>query len=120
MSSTDRSQILRMVENGEVSVEEAIGMMSPTEEQPSSSDASGVNRLLRVRVSDLKTGIDRVRVKIPLGLMRWGFALGSRFAPELHGLDWDAMIADLDQYAEGRIVDVEDSRENQRVEIYIE
>jgi len=38
----------------------------------------------------------------------------------LEGLDIDEMMNDLDQYAGGRIVEVEDEMDNQRVEIYIE
>jgi hypothetical protein len=77
-------------------------------------------RWLRVRVSDLSSGRNKVSVNIPFNLMKWGFALGSHFAPELEGLDIDEMIRDLDQYAAGRIVEVEDADDNERVEVYIE
>jgi len=120
MNGSNRLQILQMVEQGRVSVEDAIGMMSsPANPAPTAQPGEG-QRWLRVRVSDLNSGRNKVSVNIPFNLMKWGFALGSRFAPELEGLDIDEMIRDLDQYAAGRIVEVEDADDNERVEIYIE
>jgi hypothetical protein len=124
---TNNEQILQMIKNGDVSVEDAIGMMgsgatSPNEQPaalptPASTDKA---RWFRVRVTNLATGKNKVSVNIPLNLMKWGWALGSRFAPELHNMDLDDMMSDLDQFAGGRIVEVEDVDDNERVEIYID
>jgi len=120
MNGSDKLRILEMVEKGQVSVEDAIGMMSSRGNPSSTPQPVAGQRWLRVRVSDLSSGRNKVSVNIPFNLMKWGFALGSRFAPELEGLDIDEMMNDLDQYAAGRIVEVEDETDNQRVEIYIE
>lgn len=120
MSSTDQLQILQMVESGQVSVDDAIGMMSSPDSPAALPKSGDPQRWLRVRVTNLETGKNRVSVNIPLNLMRWGLAVGSRFAPELADLSFDDMMTELDQHAEGRIVEVEDAEDNQRVEIYIE
>ena len=120
MSDTERLQVLQMIDSGEVSVEDAIGLMSSAGTPSPSPESVGTQRWLRVRVSNLDTGKNRVSVKVPLNLMKWGLALGSRFAPELDQVDMDEVVMDLDQYAGGRIVEVEDESDNQRVEIYIE
>jgi hypothetical protein len=136
MTNEERMEILQMVENGEVSVEDAIGMMSsaPTiegtpqlSESVSSatasaplSDAGKSNRWLRVRVTNLETGLRKVSVNLPLGLMKWGLSVGSHFAPELHDIDFDELVTDLDRYAEGFLVEVEDTDDNERVEVFVE
>jgi hypothetical protein len=109
-----------MVENGEVSVEDAIGMMSPPDQGIPSAEPAGTGRALRVRVTDRVSGTKKVSVRIPVGIMKWGLAVGSRFAPGLDDLDWDEMMTDLDQYADGRLVEVENAVGSERVEIYIE
>jgi hypothetical protein len=122
MTNEERLDILQKVENGEVSVDDAIGMMAPTAnvEPTPAPKRPDAQRWLRVRVTNLETGKRKVSVNVPLGLMKWGLALGSHFTPELEGFDWDEMVTDLDQYAEGFLVEVEDEEDNERVEVYIE
>jgi hypothetical protein len=128
MTNEERIEILQMVENGEVSVADAIGLMSsPPAEEPDQVKATvptpkstGSQRWLRVRVTNLDTGRRKVSVNLPLGLMKWGLSLGTHFAPELDGIDFDELITDIDQYAEGFLVEVEDTDGNERVEVYIE
>jgi hypothetical protein len=122
MTNEERLEILQRVENGEVSVDDAIGLMAsrPTNESAPVPKPSGSQKWLRVRVTNLATGQRKVSVNLPLGLMKWGLSLGSRFAPELEGMDFDEMVTDLDQYSEGFLVEVEDSEDNERVEVFIE
>ena len=109
-----------MVENGQISVKDAIEPMSPTRQASSFPESADDQRWLRVRVTDLQTGKRKVSVNVPLGWIKWGLMLGSRFAPELEKVDVDGVMTELDQYAAGRIVKVEDAKDNQRVEVYID
>jgi hypothetical protein len=136
MTNEERMDILQLVENGDVTVEDAIGMMSsglaredassPTESAPPAAEPTPTptttksNRWLRVRVTNLETGRRKVSVNLPLGLMKWGLTMGSRFAPELQDIDLDELVTDLDRYAEGFLVEVEDTDDNERVEVYVE
>jgi hypothetical protein len=128
MTNEERIDILQMVENGEVSVADAIGLISsPPAEQVDQAKATvpaakptSSQRWLRVRVTNLETGRRKVSVNLPLGLMKWGLSLGTHFAPELDGIDFDELVTDIDQYAEGFLVEVEDADDNERVEVYIE
>jgi hypothetical protein len=126
MSYTERSQVLEMVESGQMSVQDAIGMMSSAAEQPSASEQSfeskpvDAQRWLRIRVTNLATGRGKVNVNIPLSWVRFGLALGAGFVPELEDVDIEDVITSLDQDVAGHIVQVEDVEDNQRVEIYIE
>ena len=120
MSDTEQLQILHMVESGQVSVKDAIELMSSTPQESSLPASADDQKWQRVRVTDLGTGSRKVSVNLPLGWMKWGLILGSRFAPELEEVDVDEVMTDLDQSAAGRIVEVEDKENNQRVEVYID
>lgn len=120
MNPTERSEILNMVENGDVSVQDAIGMMSPKNKEPATPRHTGSQRWLRIRVTNLETGRGKVNVNLPLSWMKLGLKMGARFAPELDDLDIDEMIASLDEGAEGHIVEVEDLESNERVEVYFD
>lgn len=119
MNNAERSQILQMVENGQVSVEDAVGLMASTGGTSVSPASADAQRWLRIRVTDLETGEGKVNVNIPLSWIKFGLALGSCFAPGLEDLDIDEAVAALDQSTESHILQVEDVEDNQRVEIYV-
>jgi hypothetical protein len=74
---------------------------------------------LRVRVSDMKSGKNKVTVNVPMGLVRFGLAYGSRFAPELKGFEWDE-IDDYLSTESGMLVDVHDEEDGEHVQIFVE
>ncbi len=105
---------------------EARQMDTPGEQQEGGSpetrpSARARGKSLRVRVSDLRTGQNRVNVNIPLGMAEFGMKMAARFAPaELEGLDVNEMLAALKAEGEGKVVDVEDEKEGKHVEVFIE
>jgi len=120
MNSSESLQILQMVESGQVSVEDALGLMSVVKRPSSPSAILDASRWLRLKVLNLATGKTRVQVNLPLQWVKWGLALGAHFSPELEDIDLDELIAALDQEAVGCILQVEDVQENQRVEIFVD
>jgi len=78
------------------------------------------NRWLRIRVSDLETGRQRVNVNLPLGWVAAGMRIGARYSPELDNLDLGDLLSQLDTSTGGQIVDVEDLDDGQRVQIYVD
>jgi len=75
-------------------------------------------RRLRVRVSDLETGRNKVNIDLPWNLINVGMHMGARFAPE--EIDLEEVMQALEAGTEGKIVDVEDAEDNERVEIFVE
>ncbi len=120
MNHGERSQILQMVESGQVTVQDAIGLMGSTHEASVAPEPIGTQRWLRIRVTDLETGRGKVNVNIPLSWMRLGLTLGACFVPELEGVDVDEVFTSLDQSTAGHIIQVEDAQDNQRVEVYVD
>jgi hypothetical protein len=82
--------------------------------------ASAANRWLRIRVSDIETGKQRVNVNLPLAWVAVGLRIGSQYSPELDNLDLSALLAHLDAGGGGQIVDVEDLDDGQRVQIFVD
>jgi SHOCT-like domain len=124
----ERMQILKMVENKQITAEDAAKLLAALEEKdrrgepptpPPSPATQG--RWFHVRVTDLKTGKRKVNVNIPLGLVDVGLKMGAKFAPAgLEGLDMNQIMAAIKSGGEGKIVDVEDEEDNEHVEIFIE
>ncbi len=123
--STDRSHILDQLAAGEITVEAAAqllrqpGLSRVT--QPSDEPGpSYANRRLRVRVISLDTGRDRVNVNVPISLVEAGLRLGARYEPRIAGIDVKEIFDQIRAGAEGKIVEVEDWEDGERVEVYIE
>lgn len=120
----ERMKILKMVEAEQISAEEgakllaALSSSSKGKELPAA--APGQARWFRVRVMDLKTGRSKVNVNIPMSLVNVGIKMGARFAPDIEGLDFDEIMEAIRSGVQGRIVDIVDEEDGERVEIFIE
>jgi len=49
-----------------------------------------------------------------------GLKMGARFAPEMAEMDMGAIESALRQGMQGRIIEVDDDKDDERVEIFIE
>jgi len=123
MSSEERIKILKMVEEGKITVEEGARLIEALNKQTRQSEVrqGGEARWLRVKVMDLNTGKESVRVNLPISLVDVGIKMGARFIPDA---EEESMMEDLaealKQGLTGKIVEVIDEEEGQRVEIFVE
>ena len=119
----ERMKILKMLEEGKLSAEEAARLLKalgkPRPERRSVPPGSEA-KWLRVRVIDLKSGRTSVNVNLPMSLVNVGLKLGAQFVPDTEGIDFRQVQEALRAGLTGKIVDVEDVEEGQRVEIYVE
>jgi len=97
---------------------------SPSPRPPAVSPrhkTAGKWRSLHIDVSELDSGRSRVRINVPLGLMRFGMRIGARFTNELDRETVDEVLSALDgEELSGTLVEVEDVEDNERVHIYID
>ena len=123
VASDERIKILKMVEEGKISSEEAARLLKTLSQskadQPAQKDKRDP-RWLRVRVTDMERNKTSVNVNLPVELVNVGLRLGARFIPEVEGVDLDELYQALREGMTGKIVDVVDEEEGQRVEIYVE
>jgi hypothetical protein len=124
-TTEERMQILNMVAEGKITAEEGAKLLSALEperkrETRPTTDSPSAPRWFRVRVTDLETGKSKVNVNLPMSLVDVGTRMGARFAPELEDLDFRDIIEQIKSGAQGKIVEVEDVEDGERVEIYVE
>lgn len=123
VSSEERMRILQMIQDGKISPEEganllqALGRGSKSAPPPPTAPDP---RLLRVRITDLKSNKTKVNVNIPMGLVNVGVKLGARFMPQNADVNYDEIMAAIKSGASGKVVDVEDVESGERVEVWVE
>ncbi|MEJ2010630.1 MAG: hypothetical protein P8X64_00215 [Anaerolineales bacterium] len=123
MSTEERMKILKMIEEGKISAEEGTRLLGALSKQKQRREGSAEDspRWLRVRVLDLVSGKESVRVNLPISLVNVGMKMGARFIPDA---EQETVMEDLaqalNQGMTGKIVDIIDEEEGQRVEIFVE
>ncbi|MBI9051261.1 MAG: hypothetical protein JEZ00_17695 [Anaerolineaceae bacterium] len=131
MSSEERLKVLKMVSDGIISVEEADKLLEVLNEagqkeeqftKNTSSEYAGKKKgkWVRIVVSDTKSGKQVVNLRLPSKLVSAGAKIGTKFAPELEGIDTGELMEALNQDVFGKIIDVVDEKDGEHVEIYVE
>ena len=126
-TSEERMRILKMVEEGKISVQDGAKLLAALSESrkpppPPTTPlgASGEARWFRVRVTDIRTGKAKINVNVPTGLANVGIRMGARFAPHLEAEQMQTMIDALTSGARGKILDLTDDEFGEHVEIFVE
>jgi hypothetical protein len=121
-ATEERLKVLQMLEDGKITPEEAASLLRALGKgQDAAARATATeNRYLRIRVTDMASGTGKVNVTIPLGLVSAGLRIAERFAPEAQGIDMKELEEAIMSGAAGKIVEVMDAEDNERVEIYVE
>ncbi len=127
-TAEERMQILRMVENKQITAEDAARLLAALgdEDQKLERDApspspSTQGRWFHIVVTDSKTGKRKVNVNIPLGLVDVGLKMGAKFTPAgLEGLDMEQIMATIRAGGQGKIADLQDEEDGEHVEIFVE
>ena len=131
MSSEERMKVLKMVSDGILSIEEAdklLDALNETKESETKNPDDGFAsyipgkkaRWIRIVVSEVKSGKKIVNLRLPSKLISAGAKIGSKFTPELEGIDTGELLDALNQDVYGKIIDVVDEEDGEHVEIYVE
>jgi hypothetical protein len=119
----ERMQILRMVSDKQITAEEGAKLLEAlraSEGEARDQSEPTKPRWLRVRVTNRTTGKTRVNVNVPVSLVEVGLKMGARFAPDMAGMDLQAIQGAVKNGYQGKIVDVDDEEDNERVEVFVE
>lgn len=128
-NSEERMKILKMIEEGKISADEASKLLAALSSDPRRGGmpapprppgVPGGARWLRIRVTDTRTGRSKASVQIPLALVDAGMKIGAHFAPEVEGVDMSNVMEALRMGVTGKIIDVVDDEDDEHVEIYVE
>ena len=118
----ERMQILKMIEEGKISAEEGAKLLAALSAgKPATTRCEGnAPKQFRVRVTDLASGRNKVNINIPMSLVNVGLKMGARFAPDIEGVNFDEVMEAVRSGSQGKIIDVVDDEDGERVEIYVE
>ncbi|MFW5941456.1 MAG: SHOCT-like domain-containing protein [Chloroflexota bacterium] len=124
-TTEERMQILRMIEEGKISAGEGAELLRALDKKDSTAAAEPLRgasqaRWFRVRITDLSTGRNKVNVNIPMGLVNVGMKMGARFAPDMDGVDYDQLMEAIRSGKQGKVIDITDSDDRERIEIFVE
>jgi hypothetical protein len=122
MTITDeRLQVLKMVQSGQITAEEGIRLLEALEDRPPEARPSGRVKgpsQLRVRVTDLQSGRQKIDMVVPWRLVNVGLNMGARFARD--EIQVEELVEAVQAGAKGKIVDVVDAEDGERIEIFVE
>jgi hypothetical protein len=120
---TERLQILRMVERGQITAQEGARLLDALAGSAAEHAAAGTAKptWFRVRVTDTRTGRRKVDVNIPLSLVSVGLRLGARFAPQVDDVDMPELLRQIEtEGVQGKVLDVLDEEDGEHVEVFVE
>ncbi len=118
--TAERNRILRLVESGNVTAEEAIRLLDAIESKQEHTDERKRKRIARVRVTNLATNRQKANVTIPVSLIDVGLRLGTRLVPQIRGSALEDLLRAIESGTTGRLLDLQDLEEGERVEIFAE
>lgn len=124
-TTEERMQILQMIADGKISASEGAELLRTLAQSNKAQTAEPMKgasnpRWFRVRVTDMASGRNKINVNIPMGLVNVGIKMGARFAPEMEGVEYEQIIEAIHSGQQGKILDVTNDEEGERVEIFVE
>jgi hypothetical protein len=119
-SIEERNQILSLIEKGSLTAEEAAQLLDTLEIEQVHPLETRKNRFVRVRVTDMTAHRQKVNVSVPVGLISVGLRLATRLAPQVRGSALEDLLRAMESGTTGRLLDLQDLEEGERVEIFAE
>jgi len=126
-TSPEKLRILKLIQQGKITPEEGIELLEMLNKpgkgkhsQELSEPAKPAAQWFRVVVTDTTTGKTRVNVRLPISLVNAGMKMGAKFSPQIEGLNQDQLAEFIKTGETGKVIDVFDDDDGERVEVYIE
>jgi hypothetical protein len=123
-TAEERLQILDMVRSGQITADEGARLLEALKEQdrlpeePRSGSRAKEPNQFRIRVTDLETGRQKVDMRMPWSLVNVGINMGARFARD--EVKVEDFIEAVQAGAEGKIMDLVDEEDGERIEVFVE
>jgi H+/Cl- antiporter ClcA len=116
----ERNQILSLIQSGILTAEQAAQLLDDLAVEPVQPEGPRKHRFVRVRVTDLTAHRQKVNVTVPVGLISVGLRLATRLAPQVRGSALEDLMRAMEGGSTGRLLDLQDLEEGERVEIFAE
>lgn len=117
----ERMRILQLLSEGKITAEEATRLLSAlNQSSPKPPPRTRQPRQLRVRITDIETGRNKVSVNIPMGLVNIGLKMGARFIPSDADIDINRLRTAIENGEFGKLVELDEPESGERVEVWLE
>lgn len=128
VTSEERMKILKMVEEGKISVEDAANLLAtlestqPARRRPAPRPPAALRdpRMLRVRVDDSRGGKRKVNVLLPMALVDAGLNIASNFIDQDTEDHAAALIEAIRSGKTGQVFEYLDEVDGEHVQVFIE
>ena len=122
VSKDERARILHLIEDGQVTALQAAQLLDALETDNERPGEYGRERIIRVRMTSLKPGTQKVNVAatLPVSLIRASLRLGTQLLPQLGNDALEDMLRTIDRRAAGRLLDLQDLDRGECLEIFVE
>lgn len=117
--SDERLQVLKMVEEGKITAEDAVKLLSAVDDKGSEGIHKKVKYLM-VRVEDLHSGRKKVNLKIPFFLVSFGMKFIPKEAKGVTQDDIDHIIRMAESGRTGEKLEIVDDEDSIKVLIWLE
>jgi hypothetical protein len=120
-TAEERLQILNMIKEGKISSDEGVRLLQALQSGAGKQGTPGREaRWLRVKVTDLRNGQVKFNINLPIGLVKVGVRLGAQFGTGDLSID-NVRVMDAIRNGEmGKITEIQNESENERIEIWLE
>jgi hypothetical protein len=116
----ERNQILTLIEMGNLTAEQAAQMLDALAVEQVRPEGPRKHHFVRVRVTDMAAHRQKVNVTVPIDLISVGLRLATRLAPQVRGSALEDLLRAMEGGTTGRLLDLQDLEEGERVEIFAE
>ncbi|MFQ3537108.1 MAG: hypothetical protein SNJ58_14690 [Aggregatilineales bacterium] len=115
----ERMKILDMIREGKLKPDEGARLLQALQQGGKRAERPRDPRWLRVRVIDMQTERIKVNVNLPMSVVNVGLKLGARFVPDAE-VDFAAVMQAIREGQVGKVLEVLNHEEGERVEVWVE
>ena len=125
-SKDERDRILQLVEAGQLSAIQAAELFDAWESGEDTPQDRVVehrqNRILRWRATNLKSSSRKMHLigSMPVPLVKVSLRLGAQLIPQLKNNIVEDLVRAIDNSTTGRVLDLQDLENGERLEIFVE
>lgn len=122
LSKDERNRILSMLEAGQVNASDAAQLLDALEADPPRTPAPIRARTLRIRATSLSPNTQRQHfmTSMPVHLLKISARLGAMLLPQLSSGMIDDVLHAIEEGATGRLLDIQDLEQGERLEVFVE
>ncbi len=121
-SKDERNRILNLIESGQVNAIEAAQLLDALDAERDHSGERGRERTLRIRATSTKIRAQKMNLSaaLPVSLIKVSMRLGTRLLPQLSNSALEDLLRAIEGGAAGRLLDLQDLENGERLEIFVE